>query len=396
MIIRYFARLVENDTLCTTTTVPICYTAAMHTLRHRLFAFVCCIAWLVDAGAVWTAHHPPAAALPTPTQVETNYDKAAVHTRLSGVADDAYLDTQLTLVAEMGAPWIVELFPWAYAQPRSAYGYDWSGFDRIVDRANNRGLQIIARLDIVPAWARPADSTDRLLPPHAYTAYRDYVVAFAIRYYPRGVHHIVVWNEPNLRFEWGGRPPDPEAYAALLAAVAPAVKAVTPEMQVIAGGLSPGASLGDEGAIRLDDRSYTERFVAAGGAAHIDGWAVHAYGAQRPPNDPPHWDVVNLRRVELVQQLFAGPTPMPIYITEAGWNDHPRWQSAVSAAERIRWSRGAFRYAQTIPWIRSIALWQFGLPAPTRTYQDGWLIVAGDGTPRAIYYELQALLRGGE
>jgi hypothetical protein len=39
-----------------------------------------------------------------------------------------------------------------------------------------------------------------------------------------------------------------------------------------------------------------------------------------------------------------------------------------------------------------MVLWQFGLAAPTRTYQDGWGIIAGDGTPRAIFYELKALL----
>jgi len=206
------------------------------------------------------------------------------------------------MVHELGAPWIVELFPWAYAQPRSAYGYDWTGFDRIIDQAHSRGITIIARLDIVPAWARPPDSSDRLLLPSAYADYRAYAVAFAQRYKARGVTHIVLWNEPNLRFEWGGRTPDPEAYATLVQYVAPAIKQVAPEMQILAGGLSPGQSLGDNAEVRLDDRTYTERFFAAGGAEYIDGWAVHAYGGQRPPNDLPRWDVVNLRRVELVHR----------------------------------------------------------------------------------------------
>lgn len=364
----------------------------METARSRILFFLVALAWVADTTAVAFRHAPVPESLPPPRTVSSTHPSAGVHTRLSGVADTTYLDTQLDLVADMGAPWIVELFPWAYAQPRSAYGYDWTGFDRIISRAHNRGLRVIARLDIVPAWARPSQSTDRLLLPSAYAAYRDYVVAFVTRYAPLGVEHIVLWNEPNLRFEWGGRTPDPEAYAALVATVAPAVKAVAPQVQILAGGLSPGPSLGTDASVRLDDRSYTERFFAAGGGAFIDGWAVHAYGAQRPPNDPPHWDVVNLRRVELIHALISGTRDIPIYITEAGWNDHPRWQSAVIGAERIRWSRGAYRYAQAQPWIRCLALWQFGLPAATHTYQDGWLIVAGDGTPRAIYYELKALL----
>jgi hypothetical protein len=364
-------------------------------MQHRLSPFIalCLLGAVVAHGlALFNDRTRPAHSLPSPQIIQTTNPKAGVHTRLSGIADQTYLTSQLDLVHELGAPWIVELFPWAYAQPRSAYGYDWTGFDLIVDQAHNRGITIIARLDIVPAWARPAGSSDRLLVPSAYTDYRAYAVAFAQRYQARGVTHIVLWNEPNLRFEWGGRTPDPEEYAALIRFVAPAIKQVAPQMQILAGGLSPGPSLGDNAEVRLDDRSYTERFFAAGGAEHIDGWAVHAYGAQLPPNDLPSWDVVNLRRVELVYQIVRAYRDIPIYITEAGWNDSTRWQSAVTAAERIRWSRGAYHYAARTPWIACMVLWQFGLAAPTRTYQDGWVIIAGDGTPRAIFYELKALL----
>lgn len=364
----------------------------MQTRRATFILLGCILAICVDVGSVWVDRHPPMANLPPQQTIVTSIPKAGVHTRLSGVADQRFVSTQLDLVHELGAHWIVELFPWAYAQPRSAYGYDWSGFDRIVDQAQRRGVKIIARLDIVPAWARPKNSTDRLLLPSAYADYRAYVVAFVTRYHNRGVTHVVIWNEPNLRFEWGGRTPDPEAYATLVRQVAPAVKAAAPAVQILAGGLSPGDSLGDQGEVRMGDQVYTERFFAAGGGTDIDGWAVHAYGAQRPPNDLPKWSVVNLRRVELVYALVARYRELPMYITESGWNDNPRWQSAVTGAERIRWSRGAFLYAQNTPWIACLVLWQFGLPAATRTYQDGWVIIAGDGTPRALFYELKALL----
>jgi hypothetical protein len=120
-------------------------------------------------------------ALPKPQIVTTNNPKAAVHTRLTGVGDEEFIAHQLDLVAAMGTPWIVELFPWAYAQPRAQYGYDWRGFDMVIDHAHARGITVIARLDIVPTWARPTNSSDRFLAPHMYAAYRDYVVAFAQR-----------------------------------------------------------------------------------------------------------------------------------------------------------------------------------------------------------------------
>ena len=331
-------------------------------------------------------------ALPTVQTVNTHNPKAAAHTRLTGVGDESFVAHQLDLVAAMGTPWIVELFPWAYAQPRSQYGYDWRGFDMVIDHAHTRGIAVIARLDIVPAWARPTDRSDRFLAPYMYTAYRDYVVAFVQRYQHRGVTHIIICNEPNLQFEWGGQRPDPEAYAQLLAAVYPAVKQAAPDVTVIAGALSPGETLGDHAEVRLGDREYLTRFLAAGGGQFMDAWGVHAYGGQLPPDDPPRWDVVNLRRVELIHQLLNSYVNKPIYITEAGWNDAPRWQLAVTPAQRIRWSIAAYQQALQWSWLKVFTLWQFGLPAPTHTYQDGWLLVAGDGTPRVIYDELRQAL----
>jgi hypothetical protein len=217
-------------------------------------------------------------------------------------------------------------------------------------------------------------------------------VAFAQRYHTKGVTHIIIWNEPNLRFEWGGRIPDPQAYADLLATVYPAVKAVAPEMTVIAGALSPGPSIGDNAEVRLGDEAYTAQFFAAGGGNYIDAWGVHAYGGQNPADDAPAWSKVNFRRTELIHELVSRYVDVPLYITEGGWNDASRWQLAVTPAQRIRWSVSAYEITRAWPWADMFAVWQFGLPAPTRTYHDGWNIVASDGTPRAIYTELQAVL----
>lgn len=364
-------------------------------MTHRQRFIIGLVFVAICIGSSWqiiSVRIPMPLQLPAPSSVSTSFTKAGVHTRLAGVGDEQFIGRQLDLVSQMGAPWVVELFPWAYAQPRSAYGYDWKGFDTVVAHAKQRGIRIIARLDFVPAWARPANTSDRLLLPSAYQDYVNYVVAFVARYSPQGVTHIVIWNEPNLRFEWGGRSPDPEAYAALMATLYPAVKAVNPDVTIIAGNLSPGPSLGDNAEVRLSDREYTERFFAAGGWQHTDAWGVHAYGGQLPPDAAPDWEVVNFRRVELVRELISHYGKFPIYITESGWNDHQRWQLAVTPAQRIRWTAQAYQMAEAWPWIESMVVWQFGLPAPTRTYQDGWLIVAGDGTPRAIFYELQKTL----
>src|SRR5579859_2318898 len=103
------------------------------------------------------------------------------------------------MIADMGATWIVELFPWAYAEPRAGQ-YGWTHADMVVNAAAARHLHIIARLDLVPDWARPGDSSSRLLLPAEYDAYAAYAEQFVRRY--RGkVDEVVIWNEPNLSFE---------------------------------------------------------------------------------------------------------------------------------------------------------------------------------------------------
>jgi hypothetical protein len=332
--------------------------------------------------------------LPPPQQVETGNSLIGVHTRLAGVGDEDYIRQTLAQVREMGAGWIVELFPWAYVQPRSRYGYDWTGADMIIAHAQRQGLTVVARLDIVPAWARPGGSTDRYLDPAYYDDYADYVAAFAERYRPYGVRHLKIWNEPNLRFEWGERAPDPGAYAALLKVVYPRVKAAVPDAIIIAGGLSPGPELGN-GQDRMSDLQYMASLYDAGAGPYFDMWAVHAYGAQSPPDAPPDPAIVNVRRIELVHAMMEqfGDGDKRMIIAEGGWNDHPRWASAVSPAERLRWTVQLYEQARSYPWLEAVCLWQFSTPFATRSYPDNWNFVLPDGTPRAIYFAVQSYAR---
>ena len=48
-----------------------------------------------------------------PQTVNTNNPKAGVHTRLTDEGATWKIQRNLQLVREMGAPWIVEFFPWA-------------------------------------------------------------------------------------------------------------------------------------------------------------------------------------------------------------------------------------------------------------------------------------------
>lgn len=354
--------------------------------RHGLIIMSCLLLLAVE---FLLARQPSGLHLPPQATVSGTALHVGVHTRLAGIGDEALIERTLRQVREMGAHWIVDLFPWAYVQPRSPYGYDWRGADLIIEHAHAQGLRVVARLDIVPQWARPAGSTDRYLDRASYDEFAAYAAAFAARYAARGVEHIIIWNEPNLRFEWGGRHPDPAAYAELLQQVYPAVKDVAPQIQILAGALSPGGGLAD--GQRIDDMDYLRGLYAAGAAGFFDSWAVHAYGAREAPSAEPAAGRVNLRRIELVRRLLdeLGGSAVPMMITEGGYNDHPRWSGAVSSAQRVRWTVGTYAWTRRYDWLQATILWQFSTPFSTRSYPDNWNFVAPDGTPLAVYDAVQ-------
>jgi polysaccharide biosynthesis protein PslG len=79
-----------------------------------------------------------------------------------------------------------------------------------------------------------------------------------------------------------------------------------------------------------------------------------------------------------------------IYITEFGWNDHPRWTLAVRPGQRIQNTLDAFTYAEeNWPYVEMIAIWAFRLPAPTKSYMDNFTLVTPEFVTKPIYTELQ-------
>ena len=333
-----------------------------------------------------------------PQEVITTNPVVGVHTRLTDEVENWKIQRTLQMVREMGSPWIVEYFPWPYIEPQQGE-FTWGHSDAVVKHAENQGLTVIARLGWVPAWARPEpdeqETTLTYLDADHYDEFADFVAAFASRYRGR-VDHVIIWNEPNLSFEWGYRPVDPEGYVELLREVYARAHAANPEVVVLAGALAP--TLEPEGsAAGLNDLAYLTRMYEAGAAPYFDALAVHAYGLTFPPEEHPTKDVINFRRVELLRQIMVthGDGDTPIYVTEAGWNDHPRWARGVRPGQRIAYTIGAYEWArQNWPWCTCVAMWAFRYPAPTLSYQDYYAFVTEDFEPKVIYLEVQDYTQG--
>ncbi|MDE3090229.1 MAG: hypothetical protein KGJ80_12675, partial [Chloroflexota bacterium] len=330
----------------------------------------------------WLGAAPPIlVTLGASQTVQTNNPKMGVHTRLTDEVEEWKIKKTLQMVREMGAPWIVEYFPWDYIE--NAEGNDdWAHADLVVDHAERQGMQVIARLGFVPQWARPRDSVTSYLD-EAHLPYFASFVARFVAHFKGRIRYIVIWNEPNVNFEWGYRPVDPAGYTRMLQAVYPAAKQADPSIQVLAGALAP--VLAPPGATdAMSDLEYLQKMYDAGAKDYFDLLAVHAYGWKAPADEPPSPDHVNFRRTELLHAIMAqnGDAAKHVMITEGGWNDHPRWTKAVRPAERIEDTLRAYDLCKSWDWVDACALWVFRYPAPAQTYQDYFTFVTPDFDPK--------------
>ena len=222
----------------------------------------------------------PRSPLGPPQTVITTHPQVCVHTRLIDEVWEWKIQRTLQLVREMGANTIVEFFPWAYVEGTEDF-YDWTPFDRIIRHAENQGLKVIARMGLVPTWARPRDSTLNTLPSDAYDDFAEFIADFSARY-ANTVQLIIIWNEPNLAFEWGFNAIDPTSYARLLKAVYEPVHTANPDVMILAAGLAPTLEPANS-PNGLNDLLFLEALYAAGAAPYFDALAVHTYGFTMPP-----------------------------------------------------------------------------------------------------------------
>ena len=352
---------------------------------------------LLVVGACLTALRPAPARAPLgpPQTVETAQPQTCVHTRLIDEVDEWKVQRSLQETRELGAPAIVEFFPWAYIESQEDR-YDWANADRLVRQAQNQGVRIIARMGLVPGWARPDEaSTLNTLPEESYPDFAAFVADFAARYAGE-IDQIIIWNEPNLAFEWGFSHVDPAAYARLLEAVHAPAHAANSNVQILAAPLAP--TLEPEGSTAgQNDLLYLEALYQAGAAPYFDALAMHTYGFTAPPDDPPAPDKLNFRRAELLRAIMVehGDTDKPVYITETGWNDNARWAYGVLPSQRVAYTVRALELAaERWPWAKSVCLWVLRYPAPSYSYPDDFALLTTDFQRKPVFEAVRAFAHG--
>ena len=322
-----------------------------------------------------------------PTQPLAPTPRYAVHT----ISGDA---SELTLAHAAGFDTLVQLLHWGETEPTRGQFF-WQRADEWVQAAQAYGLDLVLRLDHPPEWARPAQLVPGQ-PPVRLAEYTRWVAQVAARY--RGqVRGYIIWNEPNLALEWGGLPPDPAAYVALLRAAHGAVKQGDPAALVISAGLAPTNTQNDDA---LDERLYLDDMYAAGAAPYFDVLGAHAYGFGLPPDDLAGWPSglagLNLARLGESRALMVryGDGDKAVWVTELGWAvagvAHTGGHSVTPAQQAAYLVQALAASPQRWPWVELITVWNLGgVAAPEwRAYS----LLDDQGAPRPAYHALTGLL----
>jgi hypothetical protein len=207
--------------------------------------------------------------------------------------------------AGLGVGWVREDFQFSRIQPQGG-AFDWSWHDRAVELFAARGVEVVGLLNgPTPGWASGRGGAS-FAPPDPL-AFARFAQAAAARY--RGkVRYWQVWNEPDNARYWQPAP-SPAAYAELLKAAYPAIKAGNPDAQVIAAGLvAPQPAAG-----------FLQQLHAAGAWGAFDIIAVHPYTDPLGPED----GQIDVAGVGAVRGFADSVGPKPIWATEFGWSTGP-------------------------------------------------------------------------
>lgn len=294
-------------------------------------------------------------------------------------------DRMLALAKEAEFDTVVQVFPWRELEPTRGQ-FHWGVFDQIVAGAEFYGLDLIVRLDQHPAWASGVDLSLNA-PPDNVADYKIYVQRVAERYRGR-VPAYIIWNEPNLAIEWGGKKPDPAAFTELLQAGYEGVKAGDPDALVIAAGLAPTNS---NNAAAVDDRLFLREMYRAGAGAYFDVLAAHPYSFGQAPavpagdkEHPAFGRVAELREI----MVNNGDGDKPVWITEMGWTVAPPPEQPdieVNLEQQANYLVEALDIIRRDwPWVELITVWNLSVPTPGDPF-GGYSLLDEAGRPRPAF-----------
>ncbi|MBN2394005.1 MAG: cellulase family glycosylhydrolase, partial [Anaerolineae bacterium] len=176
---------------------------------------------------------------------------------------------------QLGFTWVKQQVRWDHFSPAPGQ-MDWSGYDVMVEFANERNLKVMLSVIGAPEWTRTYfDDNPQAAPPDDVTQFTNFLGEMVDRYKGK-IHAIEVWNEQNLDREWDtAQGVNAASYVEMLRLSYQTIKSRDPNIIVISGALSPTGSSATDSAnpnrvIYMDDLVYFQQMVDAGFLNYAD------------------------------------------------------------------------------------------------------------------------------
>jgi hypothetical protein len=340
--------------------------------------------------------------LPTPTpanETQSETQSVPIYAPLPwgdfgyGIAAHAISMPDYTLdqiAYQLGFTWVKQQVRWDHFSPAPGQ-MDWSGYDVMVEFANERNLKVMLSVIGAPEWTRTYfDDNPQAAPPDDITLFTNFLGEMVDRYKGK-IHAIEIWNEQNLDREWDtAEGVKASSYVEMLRLSYQTIKSRDPNIIVISGALSPtGASATDPAnpnrVIYMDDFAYFQQMLDAGFLNYADCVGAHHNGINMPPdvawdegyNDPDakfrgpfdnpdhSWSFKSTLwgYHDMIEQ--AGGSK-PLCVTEFGWATSEGFDATPTGfefaddntlAEQAEWDVQAFQLMREWGFVHLAFLW---------------------------------------
>jgi Cellulase (glycosyl hydrolase family 5) len=295
------------------------------------------------------------------------------------------------------------------ANPSNSFdpAYTFQEIDDLIRNAQARGMEVILSLWGTPAWAN-GDAKPNVLPTNA-ADYGDFARAVASRYSGKRagfpfVRFYGIWNESNIslflspQFSAAGKIVGPAAYAKLVKAAVPAIKAASSRAQVSIGETSSTGRdkpRGGTGSDSVAPATFARLLAPAVKGVKFDAWAQHPYPfpVNMKPSQKvryPNVTLLSLPRFEKDLDTWFGRKNLPIWITEYGHETKPGEPLGVTEAVQAKYAAEAIGLAKADPRVQMF-VWFVFRDSPGSVWQSGLYRTNGSARPAVKTWAAAAL-----
>lgn len=238
---------------------------------------------------------------------------------------------------------------WTVVEPEKGK-WEFSKVDRVISDITAAGIEVLAVLMSVPAWASGVDPKNEegfwdCYPPKCIGDYEGFVHRCVSRYKDK-VRFWEVWNEEN-GADFYRPAPDSGEYVWLLRSAYRTVKKTDPRATVLLGGLQANGIIPNPW-LTIKTPNFLQKIYHAGGKRYFDVVNIHPYVLAGAAEGPAYCAKLVRDTIEVMRR--NGDGAKPLWITETGIAAN----AAVTEEAQATHLQGIYRELMQIPQVKSV------------------------------------------